>query len=134
MLELPSLGKFMAEMRFGFSAERLVEGGHAYVHVRSLKARCRSEAYDSLTLRFGRIKELLRINTDFLPALLECLLRARSPRTLVSALGFGYATELLLGQVRVGQYLQTSRLPCGRVQLVPWTSCGGNVCDGRAWC
>ena len=49
---LEVLAEFAAELRFGFSSERLVEGGHAVVHMRGTSARGRTEAYDSLALRY----------------------------------------------------------------------------------
>lgn len=111
----PPWEDLVAEMRFGFPADRLVEGGHSYVHMRALKARCRTVAYDSLPVRAGRIKALLRSGRDFLQALLECLLRARRPHGWVSALG--HAAESFLGQDSVEQRLQSSRLPCGCYSL-----------------
>ena len=88
LADLPALARLTSELRFGFSAERLVEGGHAYVHKRSTAARCRTEAYDSLTLRIGEMKTMMLNNPEFVRHLMDAVSVARTPRALASTLGF----------------------------------------------
>ena len=84
---LTSLVSFIAQLRFGFSSERRVEGGHSRVNLRGLLARSRSEAFDSLGLRIQEIKGHMQKDKEFLPALLDCLDAARTPRRLIAELG-----------------------------------------------
>ena len=83
---LDSLLDFTAALRFGFSSERLVEGGHSQIHLRGASARRRTEAFDSLSLRLSEIRRAL-LRTDFMSALLECLEASRNPARLIVALG-----------------------------------------------
>ena len=88
MRNLQELFRFAAELRFGWSSERCVEGGHALIHVRGSMARRHTEAYDSLSLRLPQIKEALQNDQTFLPSLLSCLESARTPARLFARLGF----------------------------------------------
>ena len=83
LASLPNLSLFVAELRFGWSSERLVEGGHASVNLRAARSRNRTEAYDSLGLRLPELKQLLENDADALHVFLECLEQARTPKQLV---------------------------------------------------
>lgn len=76
----------MSATRYGFASERRVEGGHSKVHLRGSLARCRTEAFDSLALRIPDVRRRLKMDPSFLPALLECIEAARTPKKLVASL------------------------------------------------
>ena len=59
LLDMAALPEFIAELRFGFCSERVVEGGHATVHLAARGSRRRTEAYDSLSLRLPEVKASL---------------------------------------------------------------------------
>eukprot|EP00971_Amphidinium_carterae_P208717 4140956-Amphidinium_carterae.1 len=64
--DLPALHAYIASFYFGFLSERQVEGGHSIVHMRSIKARHRTEAYDSLTLRLASMKQSIQADPAML--------------------------------------------------------------------
>ena len=76
---------FVAQLRWAYSTERRVEGGHAAVHIQTSSARNRTEAYDSLALRLAYVRQALEDDPD---SLMECLSHGRSPRQLAMELGF----------------------------------------------
>ena len=82
---LPELQAFLASLRFCYGCERLVEGGHAKVHLMHATRCNRTEYMDSLALRFHEVEEVL--NSTHVTSLLECLQSARTPRNLVGQLG-----------------------------------------------
>ena len=79
---LPMLQMYIAELRFAFSAERYVEGGHAVVYMHGGHARNRCESYDSLHLRVCEIERCMDSDPNFLIELADILLEARSPENL----------------------------------------------------
>ena len=93
---LPELQEFLAELRFGFGSERLVEGGHARVHMANIGRRHRTEAMDSLALRMGEIEATL--TSADVTSLLECLQAARNPRSLIHELGLAKHPSLQTGE------------------------------------
>ena len=86
LANLPGLRHFMAELRFGYCAERLAEGGHTTVHLAAQGARNRSESYDSLALRLPAVKLALSDKSQ-LAALLDALDTVRTPTAVIRALG-----------------------------------------------
>ena len=86
---LPMLQMYIAELRFAFSAERYVEGGHAVVYKHGGHARNRCESYDSLHLRVCEIERCMDSDPNFLIELADILLEARSPEKLTAMLGLG---------------------------------------------
>ena len=97
LASLPNLSLFVAELRFGWSSERLVEGGHASVNLRAARSRNRTEAYDSLGLRLPELKQLLENDADALHVFLECLEQARTPKQLVETMGLKLHPSFSLG-------------------------------------
>ena len=87
MEECDELADFVAELQFGWSAERLAEAGHAKINRRTMAARTRTEAYDRLALRFPALREDMK-DPVFVEALLNQLAICRNPRKVVEALGF----------------------------------------------
>ena len=85
--DLPLLSDHIAELRFGFSAERLVEGGHTTVHLHAAGARNRTEANDSLCLRLPELKSSLVRDTEFFKEFVAGLHTVRTPRKVCSVLG-----------------------------------------------
>ena len=87
LVVLPHLRRFMAELRFGYNAERLAEGGHALVQRATHAARNRTEAFDSLALRLPEVKlSILNDQTTF-TALLDAIVRVRTPAAAIRQLG-----------------------------------------------
>ena len=85
--ELPHLQAFVTKLKFAFAVERKIEGGHAKVFRRGRPSSYHTEAFDSLALRFPEIKAQLQ-HRDFVTTLAKLLDSARSPKQLVTRLGF----------------------------------------------
>ena len=81
---LPALEALMGKLRFGWSAERLVEAGHALLNRFSAGRTYRTEAFDSLNLRFPELEDCMSTSFEML---LDNLAWCRNPRRLVAALG-----------------------------------------------
>ena len=77
----PRYALFRGCFRFAFSGERLGEAGHAMVHLRALRGRCRTEAFDSLSNRMDLLKNSLN-EPSYMVRLLDALTRGRSPGML----------------------------------------------------
>ena len=84
MRDTPHLASFLAEVRFGYAGERLVEAGHAIVKTASAKAGRRAEAFDSLAVRQPDLRRAVETDVELF---MQCLSEARNPRKLVRCLG-----------------------------------------------
>ena len=102
--EFEQLAEFVSEVRWGFSAERRVEGGHATIHLKTSSARNRTESYDSLALRKPDVQAAIE---EDMAALVDCV--SRSPVAVVQELG-----------------LALQRIPQGRVRR-DWASMAAAV-------
>ena len=89
LAELPHFKAFRAKLRWGFSAERKGEAGHATVNLRALRGRNRTEAFDSLALRLWRLKTNFKNDPTYVATFLESLDDGRSPEKLVESLNLG---------------------------------------------
>ena len=95
---LPCLQQFIAELRFGYSSERLVEGGHATVHLRTQGARNRTEAYDSLSLRLPELRRQLCDSPAFFKEFLTSVQRVRTPTQAIQTLGLSDHPSMALAR------------------------------------
>ena len=78
------MAMFVSALRWGLSAERKIEGGHATVHIKASSARNRAEAYDNLTLRLPEVKASLKGDPNLF---MTCVNAARAPDKVVCKLG-----------------------------------------------
>ena len=85
--EHEELQMFVARLRFGSASERGVEAGHAIVNRRASGARCRTEAFDSLSMRYPEIRANAHHDSLFLESLIASVDYCRSPCKAVEALG-----------------------------------------------
>lgn len=79
VFELPALASYLGELRFAYTAERLVEGSHAMVHRAVMPAPSHSAPYVSFSKRVGEIRAALGDGTEALAAFAQLLHMARSP-------------------------------------------------------
>eukprot|EP00969_Alexandrium_andersonii_P026937 1175091-Alexandrium_andersonii.AAC.1 len=77
MHECTRLVEFVSRLRWGFNAERAVEGGHAMINIRTSAARCRTEAYDSVALRFHDLPSAVDEDAQ---TFVDCITIGRSPK------------------------------------------------------
>ena len=82
----PMLVTFAGAIMFAFASERMVEGGHATVNLRTTIARNRTEAYDSLTLRLHKVSDKIIDDPDFFSTLADLLSEARNPKKAITQL------------------------------------------------
>ena len=92
LAELPGLHTICAELLFGWSAERLVERGHATIERKATHAPFRSEAYDSLSLRMPQLihdlnKEEAEGQATLWLRLGGALDQWRNPKQMLASLG-----------------------------------------------
>ena len=87
VFELENLMGFLAALKFGSCTERLVEGGHGIIHLKTSSSRYRGEAYDSLALRFPAYSHMLTTDDSVFVRMAKLLAGARNPRAMLEQLG-----------------------------------------------
>eukprot|EP00959_Pyramimonas_sp_CCMP1952_P161631 3379876-Pyramimonas_sp.AAC.1 len=89
LTQLMKLPLCFASLKFGHCSERKIEGGHAQINIKTAGKRYRTEAFDSLALRWNKYEAMLN-NSDGDAVLKDMSLypqKGSNPKMMLGALG-----------------------------------------------